>query len=44
MIKELKESYGHIFEEALVNEILQVGTFKEIPEGFKLMEIGEYVR
>ncbi len=44
MIKELKESYGHIFEEALVNEIVQVGTFKEIPEGFKLMEIGEYVR
>ncbi len=44
MIQELKEGYGHIFEEALINEILQVGTFKEIPEGFKLMEIGEYVR
>jgi len=44
MIQELKEGYGHIFEEALVNEILQVGTFKEIPEGYKLMEIGEYVR
>ncbi len=44
MIQELKEGYGHIFEEALVNEIVQVGTFKEIPEGFKLMEIGEYVR
>ena len=44
MIQELKEGYGHIFEEALINEILQVGTFKEIPEGFKLMEIGEYLR
>lgn len=44
MIQELKEGYGHIFEEALINEIVQVGTFKEIPEGFKLMEIGEYVR
>lgn len=44
MIQELKEGYGHIFEEALINEIMQVGTFKEIPEGFKLMEIGEYLR
>lgn len=44
MIQELKEGYGHIFEEALINEIVQVGTFKEVPEGFKLMDIGEYVR
>ena len=44
MIQELKEGYGHIFEEALINEILQVGTFKEVPEGFKLMDIGEYVK
>ena len=44
MIQELKEGYGHIFEDALLNEIVQVGTFKEVPEGFKLMDIGEYVR
>ncbi len=44
MIEELKESYGTIFEEALVNEIVQVGTLKEIPEGFKLMDIGEHIR
>lgn len=44
MIQELQESYGHLFEEALINEIVQVGTFKKIPEGFKLMDIGEYVR
>lgn len=44
MIQELKEGYGHIFEEELLNEIVQVGTFKEIPEGYKLMDIGEYVR
>lgn len=44
MIQELKEGYGHIFEEALINEIIQVGTFKEVPEGFKLMDIGEYVK
>lgn len=44
MIQELKQTYGHIFEEALLNEIVQVGTYKEIPEGFKLMEIGQYVQ
>lgn len=44
MIQELKEGYGTIFEKELINEIVQVGTFKEVPEGFKLMEIGEYVK
>lgn len=44
MINQLKESYGHIFEDGLLDEIVQVGTFKEIPEGFKMMEIGEYVK
>lgn len=44
MIQELKEGYGHVFEEALINEIVQVGTFKEVPEGFKLMEIGDYLK
>ena len=44
MIQELKASYGHLFEDALINEILQVGTYKEAPAGFKLMEIGGYVK
>lgn len=44
MIQELQEGYGHVFEDALVNEIVQVGTFKEVPEGFKIMEIGQYVK
>lgn len=44
MIKELKAAYGELFEEELINEIIQVGTYKEVPEGFKLMEIGDYVR
>lgn len=44
MIQELRNSYGHIFEDELINEILQVGTYKEVPEGFKLMEIGSYVK
>lgn len=44
MIQDLKASYGHLFEEALLNEIVQVGTFKEVPEGFQLMDIGSYVK
>lgn len=44
MIKELKDNYGHLFEGDLLNEINQVGTFKEVPEGFKMMEIGDYIK
>ncbi len=44
MIQELQQTYGHIFEDALINEIAKVGTYKEIPEGFKLMEIGQYIQ
>ena len=44
MIQELKESYDNLFEEALIDEIAQVGTFKEVPAGHKLMEIGEYIK
>ena len=44
MIQELKNNFGHLFEDALLNEINQVGTFKEVPEGFKMMEIGDYVK
>jgi CRP/FNR family transcriptional regulator len=44
MISELKESYGGLFEDDLISEINQVGTFKEVGSGQKLMEIGEYIR
>ena len=44
MIQELKNNYGHLFEDALLNEINQVGIFKEVPAGFKMMEIGDYVK
>lgn len=44
MIQELNTNYGHLFEADLLSEINQVGTFKEIPEGSKLIEIGEYVK
>ncbi|MCL5128282.1 MULTISPECIES: Crp/Fnr family transcriptional regulator [unclassified Algibacter] len=44
MINELNDSYGHLFEDALLEEIAQIGTYKEIPEGFKLLEIGDYIK
>ena len=44
MIQELKNNYGHLFEDALLNEINQVGIFKEVPAGFKMMEIGDYIK
>jgi CRP/FNR family transcriptional regulator len=44
MITELQLKYGHLFENELLNEINQTGTYKEVSEGFKLMEIGDYIR
>ena len=44
MIQELQNNYGHLFEAPLLNEINRVGTFKEVPEDFKIIDIGEYVK
>lgn len=44
MIQDLKNNFGHLFEDSLLNEINQVGTYKDVSEGFKMMEIGDYVR
>jgi len=44
MIQELKEHYGHIFDEELLKEIDACAALKEVPEGGKLMEIGDYIK
>ncbi len=44
MLQELQDNYGHLFEEALINEIDQTGSYREVREGHKLMEIGDYVK
>jgi len=44
MIQELKRNFGHLFEDSLLHEIDEVGTYKEVEEGIKLIEIGSYVR
>ena len=44
MSKELTAQYGHIFEDELLGEINELGIFKEVAEGEKLMEIGQYIK
>lgn len=44
MDDELKLNYGHLFEDELLEEINNVGVFKEVSKGFILIEIGSYIR
>ena len=44
MIQELKENYGYLFEDSLLEEICEVGTLKSIKEGTRIMDIGHYIR
>ncbi|SDS24382.1 CRP/FNR family transcriptional regulator, anaerobic regulatory protein [Formosa sp. Hel1_31_208] len=44
MIEELKANYGYLFEEELLQEINNVGTYKDVPEGYTLIEIGDYIK
>ncbi|QRM90651.1 helix-turn-helix domain-containing protein [Lacinutrix sp. WUR7] len=44
MLDELQQHYGYLFEDELIQEINNVGTYKDIPEGFKLIEIGDYIK
>ncbi|MEY2997317.1 MAG: hypothetical protein RIQ82_697 [Bacteroidota bacterium] len=44
MLHDLQQSYGGLFEKALIEEINQVGTFREVPEGFLLIDFGQYIR
>ncbi len=44
MIQELTNNYENLFEKELLEEINQVGTFKEIPEGFELIKPGSYIK
>ena len=44
MLEDLKANYGYLFEEELLQEINNVGSIKEIPEGFQLISIGDYIK
>ena len=40
----LTESYGYIFEEALIEEIVKVASYKEFKADDYLIEIGDYIK
>ena len=44
MIQELKNNYKHLFEDALLTEIDELGIYREVSEGFTILEIGSYVK
>ena len=44
MIIALKSLFGEIFEEALLEEITRVGTLRDVPADFELMDIGEPIK
>lgn len=44
MKDELKLNYGYLFEEELLEEINTVGVYREVSEGSKLIEIGDYIK
>ena len=44
MKEELELNYGYLFEEELLDEINTVGVYREVSEGSKLIEIGDYIK
>jgi len=44
VIVALKSLFGEIFEEALLEEITRVGTLRDVPADFELMDIGEPIK
>jgi CRP/FNR family transcriptional regulator len=44
MIKDLNHIYGSIFESALIQEINQVGTYREVEAGTEIIRTGEYIK
>ena len=40
----IREKYRNLFEEKLLDEIIEVSTIKDFTEGERLMEIGEYIK
>ncbi len=44
MLSNIKENFSYLFEDALLAEIDKVGTLKQVKEGQKLIEIGDYLR
>jgi CRP/FNR family transcriptional regulator len=44
MKEELKQTYGFVFEEDLINEIADVSVLREFKEGDILIDFGDYIK
>ncbi|MGM0635926.1 MAG: Crp/Fnr family transcriptional regulator [Bacteroidota bacterium] len=44
MQEELQEYFGHIFDQEILDEINQVGTFKDVEKGSYLIDFGQYIK
>ncbi|MEN7550836.1 Crp/Fnr family transcriptional regulator [Rapidithrix thailandica] len=44
MIELLREYYGTLFEEKLIEEINKVAQYRKIPQGTVLIEVGDYIK
>lgn len=44
ILQDLKTNYSHLFEDELLHEISTIGTYKEVSEGDKLIEVGQYIK
>ncbi|TRZ43493.1 Crp/Fnr family transcriptional regulator [Robertkochia solimangrovi] len=44
MITELKENYGYLFEDELLQEINEAGMLKFYEDGSRIIEIGDYIK
>jgi len=44
MIQLIKENYGFLFEDELIKEMAEVGSFQSLKRGEKLMDIGNYIK
>ncbi|MCP1995028.1 Crp/Fnr family transcriptional regulator [Flavobacterium sp. HSC-61S13] len=40
----IREAYGAVFEDALIEELIEISTIYDFEEGDKLIEIGEYIK
>lgn len=40
----IREAYGAVFEDALIEELIEIATIYDFEEGDKLIEIGEYIK
>lgn len=43
-LEELQDNYGNLFEKELLEEIADVGVYKEIAEGDELIDYGQYIK